>query len=81
VRAVAGLPLADPARHHDAVMRNLIGPAGLEAWPGIVRDGRVAAHLYGKAEARPGRKLGHATRLYPLGALATLGEAEFTLGL
>ena len=81
VRAVAGLPLADPARHHDAVMQNLIGPAGLEAWPGIVRDGRVAAHLYGKAEARPGRKLGHATRLYSLGALADLDEAEFTLGL
>ncbi len=81
VRAVAGLPLADPARHHDAVMRNLIGPAGLEAWPGIVRDGRVAAHLYGKAEARPGRKLGHATRLFPLGALANLAEMEFTSGL
>jgi 5-(carboxyamino)imidazole ribonucleotide synthase len=77
VRAVAGLPLADPARHHDAVMRNLIGPAGLEAWPGIVGDGRVAAHLYGKGEARPGRKLGHATRLYPLGALADLDGAEF----
>ena len=81
VRAVAGLPLADPARHHDAVMRNLIGPAGLAAWPGIVRDGRVAAHLYGKAEARPGRKLGHATRLYPLGALADLSEAELAFEL
>jgi 5-(carboxyamino)imidazole ribonucleotide synthase len=78
---VAGLPLADPSRHHDAVMRNLIGPAGLAAWPGIVRDGRVAAHLYGKAEARPGRKLGHATRLYPLGALADLRETEFASDL
>ncbi len=78
VRAVAGLPLADPSRHHDAVMRNLIGPAGLEAWPDILRDGRLAAHLYGKNEARPGRKLGHATRLFPLGALASLSEAELT---
>ncbi len=77
VRAVAGLPLADPARHHDAVMRNLVGPAGLGAWPGIVRRGRAAAHLYGKNEARPGRKLGHATRLFPLGALAGLSEADF----
>jgi 5-(carboxyamino)imidazole ribonucleotide synthase len=81
VRAVVGLPLADPARHHDAVMRNLIGPAGLEAWPAMVRDGRVAAHLYGKAEARPGRKLGHATRLFPLGSLANLAEAEFAADL
>jgi 5-(carboxyamino)imidazole ribonucleotide synthase len=81
IRAVAGLPLADPARHHDAVMRNLIGPAGLEAWPALVRDGRVAAHLYGKAEARPGRKLGHATRLLPLGAVATLGDPDLAAEL
>ena len=81
VRAVVGLPLADPARHHDAVMRNLVGPAGLAAWPGIVRRGRSAAHLYGKNEARPGRKLGHATRLLPLGALAGLDEAELAFDL
>jgi 5-(carboxyamino)imidazole ribonucleotide synthase len=76
VRAVAGLPLADPARHHDAVMTNLIGPEGLAAWPRVVGDGRLAAHLYGKAEARPGRKLGHATRLLPLGGLADVAEAD-----
>ena len=81
VRAVAGLPLADPARHHDALMRNLVGPEGLAAWPGIVRRGRSAAHLYGKAEARPGRKLGHATRLFPLGALAGLSEQELASDL
>jgi 5-(carboxyamino)imidazole ribonucleotide synthase len=81
VRAVAGLPLADPARHHDAVMRNLIGPEGLAAWPGVVGDGRVAAHLYGKAEARPGRKLGHATRLLPIGGLAALAEPEIAATL
>ena len=81
VRAVAGLPLADPARHHDAVMRNLIGPEGLAAWPGVVADGRLAAHLYGKAEARPGRKLGHATRLLPLGGLVDLAEADIAAGL
>ena len=81
VRAVAGLPLADPARHHDAVMRNLVGPEGLAAWPRVVGDGRLAAHLYGKAEARPGRKLGHATRLLPFGRLADLAEADITTGL
>jgi 5-(carboxyamino)imidazole ribonucleotide synthase len=57
-------------------MRNLVGPEGLAAWPGIVRRGRSAAHLYGKAEARPGRKLGHATRLFPMGTLSRLAEAD-----
>lgn len=66
IRAAAGLPLGDPARHSDAIMRNLIGDevarvAGLLATPG------VRVHLYGKAEVRPGRKMGHATSLYPLG--------------
>ncbi|GGG45201.1 N5-carboxyaminoimidazole ribonucleotide synthase [Caldovatus sediminis] len=76
VRAVAGLPLASPERHSDAVMRNLIGPEGLARWPALLRTAGVAPHLYGKGEARPGRKLGHATRLLPRGALAGLGEAE-----
>ncbi|MFM7609810.1 MAG: hypothetical protein ACKO9A_13205 [Alphaproteobacteria bacterium] len=35
----------------------------------------IAPHLYGKAEARPGRKMGHANRLLPLGALAGLDDA------
>jgi 5-(carboxyamino)imidazole ribonucleotide synthase len=74
VRAVAGLPLGDPARHHDAVMLNLVGPEGLARWDGLLAAPGVAPHLYGKAEARPGRKLGHATRLLPLGALSHLPE-------
>ncbi len=81
VRAVAGLPLGDPARHHDAVMRNLIGPEGMARWPALVAARGVAPHLYGKGEARPGRKLGHATRLLPLGALAGCPEAELLAGL
>ncbi|WP_135467420.1 5-(carboxyamino)imidazole ribonucleotide synthase [Crenalkalicoccus roseus] len=81
VRAVAGLPLADPSRHHDAVMRNLVGPEGLARWSGLLATPGVAPHLYGKAEARPGRKLGHATRLLPLGALAERAEAELLHGL
>jgi 5-(carboxyamino)imidazole ribonucleotide synthase len=69
IRAVAGLPLPDPARHHDAVMKNLVGPEAYARWPEIVAMQDVALHLYGKSEARPGRKLGHATRLLPLGSL------------
>ncbi len=74
VRAVAGLPLASPERHHDAVMRNLIGPEGMDAWPRLVAAPGIVAHLYGKAAARPGRKMGHATRLLPRGALAGLDD-------
>jgi 5-(carboxyamino)imidazole ribonucleotide synthase len=61
IRAICGWPLGDGARHSDAVMTNLIGAEALD-W-----DGRpdAALHLYGKAEARPGRKMGHVTRLAP----------------
>jgi 5-(carboxyamino)imidazole ribonucleotide synthase len=75
VRAVAGLPLGQPARHADAVMRNLIGPEGLAAWPRLLAAPEVVAHWYGKAEARPGRKLGHANLLMSLGTLAEAPEA------
>jgi 5-(carboxyamino)imidazole ribonucleotide synthase len=63
VRAVAGWPLGDPSRHADAVMENIIG-AEADAWEALARTG--ALHLYGKAESRPGRKMGHVTRLKPL---------------
>ncbi|MBR0670088.1 5-(carboxyamino)imidazole ribonucleotide synthase [Neoroseomonas soli] len=81
IRAVAGLPLASPARHHDAVMKNLIGPEGMAAWPRLVASPGVVPHLYGKAEARPGRKMGHATRLLPEGSLAGMTDAEALRGL
>ncbi len=81
VRAVAGLPLAAAARHHDVVMLNLVGPEGLARWPGLLRQPGVVPHWYGKAEARPGRKLGHANRLLPLGALAGLDDASAMSGL
>ena len=70
VRAVAGLPLPDPGRHHDAVMKNLVGPEDFARWPMLAAMPGVALHLYGKADARAGRKLGHATRLLPIGSLA-----------
>jgi 5-(carboxyamino)imidazole ribonucleotide synthase len=69
IRAVAGLPLPDPARHADAAMRNLIGPDDMALWPALVATPGIAAHHYGKAEARPGRKMGHVTRLFPKGGL------------
>ena len=69
VRAVAGLPLTKAVRHSDAVMVNLIGPEEVAAWPAILATPGLVPHLYGKAEARPGRKMGHVTKLYPLGTL------------
>jgi 5-(carboxyamino)imidazole ribonucleotide synthase len=63
IRAVAGWPLGDPARHADAVMENIIG-AEAQAWESLARAG--ALHLYGKREARLGRKMGHMTQLKPL---------------
>ena len=60
VRAVAGWPLGDPSRHADAVMENIIGDEA-RAWQALAKTG--ALHLYGKKEARPGRKMGHLTRL------------------
>ena len=62
IRAVAGWPLGDPARHADAVMENIIGEEA-HAWESLARSGAV--HLYGKADAKPGRKMGHVTRLKP----------------
>ena len=81
IRAVAGLPLGPVARHSDAVMRNLVGPEGLASWPRLLGRGDVVAHWYGKTEAKPGRKLGHANRLLPLGALAGLDDRAACDGL
>jgi 5-(carboxyamino)imidazole ribonucleotide synthase len=64
VRAIAGWPLGDTDRHSDAVMTNLIG-ADVERWREFAGAEGTALHLYGKADARPGRKMGHITRLFP----------------
>jgi len=69
IRAVAGLPLPPATRHSDAVMKNLVGPEETALWPAILATPGLIPHLYGKAEARPGRKMGHVTRLFPRGAL------------
>jgi 5-(carboxyamino)imidazole ribonucleotide synthase len=69
IRAVAGLPLPPANRHSDAVMQNLVGPDEMAAWPAILATPGLIPHHYGKTEARPGRKLGHFTRLFPKGGL------------
>lgn len=66
VRAVCGLPLGSTERHSDAVMKNLIGD-DVNGWRELLNDPTVKLHLYGKEEARPGRKMGHYTRLTPKG--------------
>lgn len=62
IRAVTGLPLGDGSRHADVVMENLIGD-DIDRIPAILRERDAALHLYGKAEARPGRKMGHVNRI------------------
>ena len=64
VRAICGLPLGTVDRHSDAVMTNLIG-ADADGWRDLLAEPGAHLHLYGKAEARPGRKMGHVTRLTP----------------
>lgn len=63
VRAILGLPLGDTGLAAKRVeMRNLIG-AEADDWATILADPANHLHLYGKGESRPGRKMGHVTRL------------------
>jgi 5-(carboxyamino)imidazole ribonucleotide synthase len=64
IRAVAGWPLGDGARHSDVTMENLIGDDTLRI-SAISRETNAAIHLYGKVVARPGRKMGHVNRVKP----------------
>lgn len=68
VRAVCGLPLGDVTRKNDLVMKNLIG-ADVEAWQDYLEDPNARLHLYGKSEARAGRKMGHVNIIHPLNSL------------
>ncbi len=61
IRAIAGWPLGDGTRHSDVVMENLIGD-DMDRIPEIAGTD-AAIHLYGKAEAKPGRKMGHVNRV------------------
>ena len=62
IRAVAGLPLGDGTRQADVEMINLIGD-DMDDLARHLADPAAAVHLYGKAETRPGRKMGHVNRV------------------
>ncbi len=62
IRAVVGWPLGDGQRHSDVVMENLIGD-DMDRVPALAQERDVALHLYGKAEVKPGRKMGHFNRI------------------
>jgi 5-(carboxyamino)imidazole ribonucleotide synthase len=65
LRAILGLPLGNPSLvSAGATMENLIG-SDVDRWPELVAEPGANLHLYGKGEARPGRKMGHVTRLSP----------------
>ncbi len=61
IRAIAGWPLGDGQRHSDAEMLNLIG-ADIQD---LDTHKNAALHLYGKADIKPGRKMGHVNRISP----------------
>ena len=62
IRAVVGLPLGDGQRYADVEMENLIGD-DMDRLPALLSQARTQVHLYGKGEARPGRKMGHVNRV------------------
>jgi 5-(carboxyamino)imidazole ribonucleotide synthase len=63
IRAVAGWPLARPIRHGRVEMTNLIG-SEVEDYRAWLAMPGAAVHLYGKVAVRPGRKMGHVTRVF-----------------
>jgi 5-(carboxyamino)imidazole ribonucleotide synthase len=73
IRAVAGWPPGSTERHSDAEMHNLIGGEA-RAWRDLAADADTCLHLYGKNDAREGRKMGHTTRLFPLGTRGKAGR-------
>jgi hypothetical protein len=64
VRAICGWSLGSPARHGRIEMHNLIGLQAND-WAALLGKPGVALHLYGKHEAREGRKMGHWTQVLP----------------
>jgi 5-(carboxyamino)imidazole ribonucleotide synthase len=92
VRTLAGLPLTEPRQHSTAVMLNLLGDLWFRQgaaeptdpdWAAVLALPGVHLHLYGKREARRGRKMGHLTVTAPdlSGARATAQQAAQCLGL
>ena len=91
VRTLTGLPLPVPRQHSPAVMLNLLGDLWFQQgpaeqapdWAGVLALPGVHLHLYGKANARPGRKMGHltVTAADAASARATALQAAALLGL
>lgn len=65
IRAICGWPLGPTTRHANAMMQNLIGEE-IHQCLSLASEANLGLHVYGKKEARKGRKMGHFTRLYPL---------------
>ena len=86
VRTLAGLPLTPPRQHSAAVILNLLGDiwaAGTPDWSGVLALPGTHLHLYGKAQARAGRKMGHlnVTAASPEQARAVALQAAQLLGI
>ena len=93
VRVMCNLPLGDPSQLLPAVMLNILGDAwfsdsGAAAarepdWPSVLAISGAKLHLYGKAEARRGRKMGHVTCVAPSAhdAIARADAAALILGI
>lgn len=86
-RALTGLPLGDPRMHSYAAMVNILGDVwqnGDPAWEKVLAHTELKLHLYGKREARKGRKMGHFTVLgkdvETVAALAMQGRSELGIG-
>ncbi len=62
IRAISGWPLGDGARYADVVMENLIGD-DMSRVPTLAKEAKTQLHLYGKAEVKTGRKMGHINRI------------------
>ena len=87
LRAICGLPLADASAHSAAVMINLLGdvwPGGMEPdWAAVLAEPRARLHLYGKAQPRAKRKMGHISVLGSTleEALAAASRIRKSLGM
>lgn len=88
LRVLVGLPIGRPRLHSPTVMLNLLGDAWLQNdgnpdWPAILALPGASLHLYGKQEARCGRKMGHITFTAPTleAALEAQGKARQILRL
>lgn len=77
LRAVCGLPLGSPEALTPVVMWNILGHLwkdGEPDWSVVLAEPRAKLHLYGKAEARPGRKMGHVCVLAEIDEALTIIE-------